>query len=380
MKIIFDLSVCIIVFCIIAFVFLALAPVHVKTKSLRAIWLILIIGLAIFAFYSEPSPSDDLYRHYDFVQQMQQGKMSINDNVLLGFMLLCWLAAKLGNPGWLPLISTILFGLFVNGIVGYYVKENKLSRKSVILFYFCVFSYVGVFPLISGIRNALISAMVMYAYIKYYKNNKFKYYLLCLTACTVHVVGVFLIILIFLYHRFIECRWKTKEIIFMISSVAILRIFISTGLISSFAGMLPGDYGALLSSKIDGYLSFVGTRFYGIRLFFLVLSYLILIICLLYAMYKKYKNNMLIYFFTFVALGAGMEMITDRLIMCMGLLSLPIIDTLISKNNRMKQWIFTIMLLMGFGMIIFFSSYSMFSHIQFNGHNYRIFFARLLGK
>lgn len=380
MKIIFDLSVCIIVFCIIALVFFALAPVHVKTKSLRAIWLILIISLAIFAFYSEPSPSDDLYRHYDFVQQMQQGKMSINDNVLLGFMLLCWLAAKLGNPGWLPLISTILFGLFVNGIVGCYVKENKLSRKSVILFYFCVFSYVGVFPLISGIRNALISAMVMYAYIKYYKTNKFKYYLICLTACTVHVVGVFLIIMIFLYHRFIECKWKTKEIIFMISSVAVLRIFISTGLISSFAGMLPGDYGALLSSKIDGYLSFVGTRFYGIRLFFLVLSYLILIICLLYAMYKKYKNNMLIYFFTFVALGAGMEMITDRLIMCMGLLSLPIIDTLISKNYRMKQWIFTIMLLMGFGMIIFFSSYSMFSHIQFNGHNYRIFFARLLGK
>ena len=380
MKIIFDLSVCVIVFCIIALAFFALAPVHVKTKNLRVIWLILIIGLAIFAFYSEPSPSDDLYRHYDFVQKMQQGKMSISDNALIGFMLLCWLASKLGNPGWLPLISIILFGLFVNGIVGYYIKENKLSRKSVILFYFCVFSYVGVFPLISGIRNALISAMVVYAYIKYYRTNKFKYYLICFIACTIHVVGVLLITLIFLYHRFIECKWKTKELIFMISSVAVLRVFIFTGLISSFAGMLPGEYGTLLSAKIDEHLSFSGTRFYGIRLFFLVFSYVLLITCLLYAMHKKYKNNMLIYFFTFVALGAGMELITDRLMMCMGLLSLPIIDTLISKNNKTKQWIFTTMLLVGFGMIIFFSSYSMFSHMQFNGHNYRIFFARLLGK
>ena len=200
--------------------------------------------------------------------------------------------------------------------------------------------------------------------------------MICLTACTIHVVGVFLIALIFLYHRFIECKWKTKELIVMISSVVVLRIFIFTGLISSFAGMLPGEYGTLLSTKINEHLSFAGRRFFGIRLFFLVLSYLVLIICLLYAMHKKYKNNMLIYFFTFVALGAGVEIITDRLMMCMGLLSFPIIDTIISKNNKAKQWIFTTILLVGFGMIIFFSSYSMFSHIQFNGHNYRLFFAR----
>lgn len=381
---IFNLAVAVILICIVLLVFMACAPVRFKMGQIRFIWMLFTAAFGIFVYYSEPLPETDLYRHYELVRQLPQGGEDMGYGAVYGFRFLCRLVAWLGNPGWLAFITTCLFGLTVDGIAASYARKNHAGHRTVILYYFCVFSCAGVFSVVSGIRNALVCAMVMYAYGSCYERSRFRYCLLCILACSIHIIGVLLVALIFVYHKIIESGKKRRTFAAILAVAALCRISISSGAVVYAAARLPGAYGMLLSAKISGYLSddaVSGKTFLApdAGQLLMMLNYGLLIVLMLYTVRKQYDQDMLIYFVALVALaGTGLQIVSGRLLMFIGLLSLPVLDTALTKSSGKAKWMMTPVCLLIFSMEIFYSSYSMFSHIYFHGHNYREFFAGLL--
>ena len=378
----YDLAAAVIPVCIVLLVFMAYAPVRFRFRQIRAVWLLLTAALGIFAFYSSPSPGCDLYRHYELVRQMQQGAGDTGYGAVYGFLFLCRLAAWLGDPGWLPMTAAWLFGLFVDGAAAGYVKKHHAGHRAVILYYFFVFSCTGVFSIISGIRNALVCAMVMYAYENYYVRGRWRYYLICLLACTVHIIGVLLVCLIFVYSCLTGNRKAGRKLAGIVTAVIALRVSISSGAVSYAASRIPGAYGSLLYTKINGYLADgngSGAPLDTVQLFML-LNYVLLVFLLAAAGKKRYECGMLPVFIMLVALaGTGLPVIRGRLLMFTGLSGLPVLDTVSAKSGRTGKWMVVSVCLLVCGMEILYSSYSMFSHMQFHGHDYRAFILRLAG-
>ena len=72
-----------------------MVPIHGNAKSTKVVWYIFIIAFATFAFYSEPSVSDDLYRHYKLIDSIRNGNDVNTSLFMFKFILIMFQEQKI---------------------------------------------------------------------------------------------------------------------------------------------------------------------------------------------------------------------------------------------------------------------------------------------
>ena len=107
-DIIFNLSIFSLFLCLAIIGLILLLSIGLGRKKLLILWFFFIIALSGFAYFAEPSPSDDLYRYYLNINRL--GEMKKCQFVESPLILQKWffLIAQTNNNGWLP-ATAVLF-------------------------------------------------------------------------------------------------------------------------------------------------------------------------------------------------------------------------------------------------------------------------------
>ena len=375
-----SVSVVVIVICLAA-VFI-IFPVSIKKgrKKVKICWYLLVFAFAVFAYYAEPSISDDLFRHYNDIDNIRQGKFSVDYSALFGWQLFEWLVSKTNHNGWLPFFPIILIGFFVQKIQDEWFTEHSFSVRGSLLGYLSAFAGLGVFSIVSGIRCTLVSTMFVYAYLCLYKKNRMRFYIVSFLGCMVHAVGALYLMTVLFHALIIVSKNKTKAVIKIIFILICLRLLILTNVVEKIFGYLPGKYGELLLLKWNFYHN---VRFedrpmgeLGIILIFLLFT--IYVFCILYLYTRGISFDSLVVSVIFIiVLGSGMDIFYNRMAMICGLLGMPLLMEVNNMLRGIKKLSFSWIVFLILGSGIFYSTYSMCCHISFNGNYYREFFRSL---
>lgn len=366
--------VCFVFFCIIV-------PVRLSQKQLKVIWCFLIFSLAVFAFFSEPSGSDDLFRHYRKIERFRMGEETLLNSVLIGFQIMCWLVSKTNSNGWLPFGTVIIIGMLLWVILSDYLKEHTYTTKGVLLYYLSVLAGIGIFPIISGIRCALVSTIWGVAFCHFRDKNKTKYYLLIVLCSTIHVIGVLFLVIDLVYTFILKTNDKIKMFIRMGALMVFLRLILNIRIIQSiFSGLINNRYTDLILLKWDQYQEVeLSGRVQGLSGALLFSLFIVWVIYIFVRYYKTQKLDPMFLFLIMIALlGTGIDIFYDRLPMAIGILSFPTCNELMMELKGGKRSILLWVGVLVFSLSIFFSAYSMCSHMMFNGVNYSDFWRSLL--
>ena len=162
---IYNLSIYIIIVVITLALLFSMFPIYIKEgkKRTKMVWYFFIFAFAFVSFYAEPSISDDLFRHYVDIDNIRFRGVSIS-SVLFVWQFFEWLVSRTNHNGWLPFFTIILIGFFIQKIQDEWFIEHPFSIQSALLGYLSALAGLGIFPIVSGIRCALVSSMFMYAY------------------------------------------------------------------------------------------------------------------------------------------------------------------------------------------------------------------------
>lgn len=370
-NIIYDISLVGLVICtVIIFVF-ALIPVKVSVKGILGIFKTLIISLAVFSFFAEPNPSTDLYRHY---LSVDNGVNSVNSTLLV-WRLILWIVSLTHQHGILPAMTVLIWGFLIYKILSEYIENNKFSTQAVFLYFISLFSGCALFYIITGIRSTLVSAIIAYAYFFARNKNKLLYYALVVVASLIHTIGGLLFIIIEVYEGFIKKSNRTAILKVLVIFSAVI-FFLNSDLTVKIIQYIPGSYGSLLVSKWLLYTQYTDRdtlensfRFLYVGVFAVISSIKII----------KYKK---IDFFDWLVMitvcSVPMMIFFERLPYFIGIVSLKPINDILTNSKQSSRIIYHIVLFFICSLNIYFFVYTLFAHVNFNGHSYYILFRRTL--
>ena len=212
-------------------------------KSLKKTLNIYIVLLAIMGFLFVPSESSDLYSIIPIVKSYGNKSLSyiftnsvIQSSTPLS-VLYYYIFGKIGIMSLLPCITSIIVYNNIFYIIRDYSEKNKISNKAIALTLLFLMSSGFFIDVISNIRTLFAySLLSRTVYDELHNGKKIIKSLPCyIAAILIHSSIVGILLLRFLYYFLFENNNKIYKKIFYCMLMAILYVFISKYIISSFA-------------------------------------------------------------------------------------------------------------------------------------------------
>ncbi len=370
---IFNCSAVILAVCTAIIFVLAIFPIKTSQKSILNIFRILIISLAVFSYFAEPGPSTDLYRHYIRIANFNQ--YSNENKVLVVWNFMIWIVGKTGHNGLLPSGCILIWGYLVGQILKDYLSKNKYTPCAVFLYFISLFSGCGIYYMISGIRNTLVTAIIAYAYYILRGKKNMTYYFFIAVSSFIHISALLLFIIIEVYERLIKENQKLsvlKTLVFAFS----VTFLLNSDLMIRIINLIPGSYGRFLFDKWNSYTQYnnmdaVQNLF---RMFWVAFFVIFTVIKLI-----KYRKIEFFDWLTLVTISLSpMTIFFERLPYMMGICSLTAVDQIFLNYKGIGKFILHITLYLVSCLLLFVLVYMMFAHVKFNGNSYHEFLAAIV--
>ena len=237
-----------------------------KYKYYELIFIIIFVSaLSGIAYFANPPRSWDLYRHFQWLNQIEYSNISLFDflfNNTLGvgnrnyshlffFNIIRWFVAKTGDYNLLPVIAIQIDYYIISFIIIDWSK-NTSTKVNMLSLFICFASLPYAFAL-SGIRNgvaACIEALAVYLYL--FKNKKMYVYLfISLIAFTFHYIVLIVLPIAFLA----KYKFKIKILLVILLSSIFFNVIANIFLESNydFLKFIGGAY--LLYSSDSQYIA-----------------------------------------------------------------------------------------------------------------------------
>lgn len=368
---------CLFYFLVLIYIFawiIVCLNIRVSYKAVRIWWAVFILALAFLGLYAEPSVSDDLYRHYENINRITHGTLSIKDTVRYTEFIYFWLIGKTGIWGLLPFSAVLIYGIFIWKIVDLIVYDTGKGKGNYVLLYlFAVLAGCGIFYIVSGIRFSLAVAVWYYCYLKFYKNKKTLYYLFCISLLLLHTATGLFIILALIHNRL----FRTVHGMILIKIGAFIFcvfLFVRLGLAEKILSFFNFGYGKEILSKYMLYKEKSGVRSVGdIRTYLLYVYYFIMFwAALCWYRREKYFGNLAITNSFLALFTCGFVIFFERMSYLLGVTSLPMLEYMYrGKVPLSEKRVFFFVSGFFFGIMAFHSFYVMLCHTQFNGVDFR---------
>lgn len=332
----FNLSLSILAcYYLIAFLLIVL-PIKAAKNSIFFIWVCYVISLSIIGYYIVPSPSLDLYRIYEDIDNLRLGITTIFDSPFFLNNLIYWIVSKTDYNGWYAFISMMLIGGLELSIIKEYSSRYKINTKAAALYFFGCNANAFIVYLFIG-RSFLVAALYVYAFYVWKEKKKKIFWLLALACCFIHSLGVVLLLLTLIY-EFTKGK-KTKRIsVLMIVAIFIIAYLLSTDLPERILGIFNLDYFSFLQDMYQSY-SLRGIEFQqGREMLFRTLNMLYMLICILYLWHKGNNRHMVWGFFIMITfVSFNFSIIFERMPYVIGVASFPVLNDVFSISKGIMK-------------------------------------------
>lgn len=304
-------------------------------------WWTGIILLAAFSFYLNPIESWDLSRLYAAVDAYRYGNAKITDDIFVVQNIIFWLVSQTDNNGWLVFTAIIAWGGFVGSVIEQYIKQNRYSTRAILIGFLSAYSAHYIIYLVSGIRTALVSAMWVYAYYRWYERNKNVYYGIMIAGLFIHLISPILMALTFVYHL-IRQKGKRWNYIAVILAIFVIGYVVNNNF-GDFFLRFNNEYMQMIGLKWSLYTNYRNElRGEG---FFRILTLIVYLVCVIYLHKKGKQEYDIIGFITLVAFaGNNMDILINRIPYAIGVAAVPMInETVMSvQGGKRKLWLIAI--------------------------------------
>lgn len=364
----FYLSLVIIITSLMCFFLFFVFPVKLTFRQSVFFWWIFILALSVFAYYAEPSITDDLYRYYQNIVALRNGGY---DTSLLIWKLILTIISLFGKNGLLPATAILVIGGSVYGIMKEYMEYVKNCKRILVVYAIFVFGFCSIFAMISGIRNATVASVWTYAYLKYYKNRKKKkFYIIVSIISLVHLAPLFPTFFLLISEIYKKLN-KNSRILLIALIVGWPFILQST---ISLASNINISYIGLIVSKVNDYYDFGNPLFYHSPWYIIPKINCLLMLILILKLHNKKKKYIFEILFIFGIMSASLfySIFLERMLMFVGFLALPIIGD--AYKTRYKLLVFIIFFASAVMCLFYFNA--LIAHVDFSG----IDIYRLLGR
>lgn len=354
---IFDFS-CVILIIALMMLFLCFVfPIKMTFYQISFIWWSFILGLAIFSYYAEPSVSDDLFRHYQNMDVLWTGNY---DNPLFIWKLILAGISLSGHKGLLPALAICVIGWATYGIMSFYKEYMENNIRIFPIYVIIIFGFCSIFAMISGVRNSTTAAVWSYAYIKYYKDNKKRFYIIVFLLSFIHLSPLFPTF--FLVISEIYKKVKTEIRIFIILILSLWPLILQQ--IAKQLINIRIEYFQLLANKINIYFNNNDLYQNHWYIFPKISCAVMFILVLLLRHHNKKKIYLfeLLFIFGIFTSSFWYSIILDRMLMFVGFISLPILgDTYKVKSKGMIT-----LIIINCAIMILFYFNALIAHVTFN--------------
>ena len=298
---------------------------------------VLIGGLALACVTVEPPESWDLYRHYELLEQMQQGghRYIFTESIythLPVVNLLYALVAWIGVPGLLPCITVIACYGMLSYMLWDFHKKEKISTQTMMLCFLFNLALCPYFHMVSGIRNVLAYAFCAFGvYKEHYDKKKYFSILFSFIAVFIHPSALVILGLCFLLPIF--RKWKLLGIVAVLWS---LFAEIMTKILLA----LPNAFLQGIGWKLQDYMG--NMEFSNYKILFVKLAFFALLVFLMEAYQKRVSDSQKKYFSLFeltclVAIGSFQTpFIADRLCFFIAFTAPPVLSML---HRESRGWL-----------------------------------------
>lgn len=329
-----------------------ICPIRLTIRQIRGLWLIQIIAVACLSYLIKPGFSLDLYRIYNQINLFRDGRAEIFDTPFFVLNFFYWLVSKTPNNGWFPFFGVLIFGLFADGILKNYLETNYYATKAVMLYFLASYGGFFVIYLLAGVRSVVVAAVWVYAYQKYFKNNKKRFFLIVTPTIFIHLLAIVLLVIVLLY-SFCERKNTFKSYIIAIIIVGVVGYTLNSDIILSLIGRNNSAYLMMFSENWKAYR----IRDYQFQqtgeLILRAVTAIYYLVCSLYLSYKgNKKNNIIIFIVAIMFVGFNMSILFERLPYVLGIASLPILNEVTTIQSDDKNSIVISYLLFIFGAIV----------------------------
>lgn len=363
-------SIIITILLLICFFIFLIFPIKLTFRQSSFFWWIFILALSIFAYYAEPSTTDDLYRHYENIVSIKNGEYNTS------LVIWKWILTSIlifGKKGLLPAMTILVIGESVYGIMKECKQYVENRKRTFVVFVIFIFGFCSIFAMISGIRNASVAAIWSCAYFKYYNNKKKKkFYTIVIIISLIHLSPLFPTFFLFISEIF-----KKLNRYFQVLLIALIIgwPFILQNIISVISNMNI-SYIGLIVLKINNYYDFGNPLFYQSPWYIIpkinCLLVFILILLLRNENKKKKYSFEMVFVFGILTASCFYSIFLERMLMFVGFLTLPIIG----DSYKMKHKLLVFIMLSTSAIMCLFYFNALIAHMDFYG----IDLYRLLGR
>lgn len=321
-----------VIFCCIVF------PVKFSPRTIVCFWWIGIILMAVFVFYLDPINGWDLNLLYRWVDDFRFGYSKITDNIFIVQNLILWLVSKTNDNGWLVFLAVIFWGACVSGVIKEYIYNNKYNTQAILIGFLSAYSAHYIIYLVSGIRSALVTAMWVYAYYRWYKKSRGIYYGIMIAGMLIHLISPILMTLTFVYHL-VRQKGKKWNYILVFAAIFVVGFFINNDFSELFLGF-NNEYMQMIGMKWSLYTDYENQlRGEG---FFRALTLVVYLVCVIYLHRKGNPKYDIIGFFILVAFaGNNMDILINRLPYALGIAAIPVINetVIVARSGKRELWL-----------------------------------------
>ena len=198
------------------------------------------ISIAAIAAVWDPAPEYDSYRHFQLLDEIRNSHLSFigflfNKAEVGGFPeLFCFNVIRYvyvclftGNKGFV-FLCTLFDYLVFTYIFSKYNKSNSYSFECIVATLFFVFGFMPYLMVVSGIRNALATAIISLAIFRrlYEKKPLLEFLILGIIAITIHPVVIIPFAFVFVY-RFFNSKFRIMLLVGIGPAFSFIYYFLS---------------------------------------------------------------------------------------------------------------------------------------------------------
>ncbi len=347
-------------------------------KRIKKMYLAMLLSFSFgyIAYHTVPLESDDLYRHYQIMENLSH--VGITEIFNFGYLgvplntLIMYMFAVIRCPHMYPAFY-VGFGVFlIMDILKCFPLDSintSRFKRFFINFIFFLFILLEIFPryYISGLRNHFAFIVLAYTIIFYYINNsntKFRKLRLFLSffCCLFIHSGSILIITFFLFYNFIYKRLHGK--IKILITLLLLCLFPILNLFAKIIGtFFPKFLSNVIINKFVIYsselINITNFNHYTLLIVLLIFNFVILLI-----VKRKANNNLFFlyndfysaFFLFYLAFIPNMTYLM-RLTYIISILSIPIFHQFFSIIKKNNLFIFVISVIIFLNIILLLFNY-----------------------
>lgn len=199
-------------------------------KLRKIIILFLAMSLGIISYYTVPLPSDDLFRHYEQMNLLQN--LKFNEIFEYGYSyvylntFIMYLISLTGKFGLYPMLYITIGYFLLFYMILDYAEMKDCSKRNIMLMVILVFFEFVFRDYISGLRNQFAFILCAFGiYIGFFKMKKMCRNLLFLASIFIHTASL-LIIFCFVGFKFLKnlCNLKDRQIYILFFSIMPIMI------------------------------------------------------------------------------------------------------------------------------------------------------------